>query len=59
MPVIITEIVTEVVLAPTGAGGAPAGTPAGAAEPDPAFVETIVRRATERVLEQLRQEWER
>lgn len=63
MPVVITEIVTEVVLSrepgPAGAGGAaaaasPAGT--GLSGDD---LDLVVRRASERVLEILRQEWDR
>lgn len=57
MPVVIGEIVSEVVLSsPTGAA-APAGT--AAAQRDDDQVEEIVRRATERVLEHLRREWDR
>lgn len=55
MPVVIGEIVSEVVLS------APAD-PAAPAAPDvsgDAAVEEVVRRATARVLEHLRREWER
>ena len=55
MPVVIGEIVTEVVLsAPEGAAA-----PAAPAAPGDDAVEEIVRRATERVLEHLRREWDR
>lgn len=55
MAVVIGEIVTETVLAPPAAGSSPAPAAAGA-DPD---VDLIVRRATERVLEVLRREWDR
>jgi len=53
MPVIIGEIVTETVVGaqPTVATPAPAA--------DDQQVELVVRRATERVLETLRREWDR
>ena len=53
MPVIIGEIVTETVVGaqPTAATPAPAT--------DAQQVELVVRRATERVLETLRREWDR
>jgi hypothetical protein len=56
MAVLISEIVTELVVAPAE-GGAPAVPGAGRADDE--AVEAIVRRATERVLEVLRREWER
>lgn len=56
MAVVISEIVTEFVVAPRpdDADNAPAGA---AAVPDE-VVDAIVRRATERVLEILRREWD-
>jgi hypothetical protein len=56
MPVVIREIVTEVVLSPEGdaAGSTAAG--AGAMSPDD--LDHVVRRASERVLEILRREWD-
>ena len=54
MAVVIGEIVTETVLVPPASGAAP-DAPAGA----DADVDLIVRRATERVLEVLRREWDR
>lgn len=53
MPVVIGEIVSEVVLS------APADERAAAPASDEAAVEEIVRRATERVLDHLRREWDR
>lgn len=53
MPVVIGEIVSEVVLS-----GPPEDRPT-AAEPGGDLVEEVVRRATERVLEHLRREWDR
>jgi hypothetical protein len=52
--VVIREIVTEVVLSPEP----PAPTPASRELPDE-VVDLIVRRATERVVEVLRREWDR
>jgi hypothetical protein len=57
MPVVIGEIVSEVVLSTPAAAEAPA--PAAAAGRGDDAVEEVVRRATERVLEHLRREWER
>lgn len=54
MPVVIGQIVTETVLAPPGSTGDAASAPRSDAE-----IEVIVRRATERVLETLRREWDR
>lgn len=48
MAVVISEIVTEIAVAPAPAGGEPS-------QLDP---EDVVRRATERVLEILRREWD-
>jgi hypothetical protein len=57
MTVLIREIVSEVVL--TGGSEVAEGAPAPApSEVDEAMVERIVRRATERVLEHLRYEWD-
>ncbi len=56
MAVVIAEIVTEVVLTPTTPPDAAA--PAGAG-PDDDALDVVVRRATERVLEVLRREWDR
>lgn len=55
MPVVIGEIVSEVVLS------GPAEQRPAAAEGglDDEAVEEVVRRATERVLEHLRREWDR
>jgi hypothetical protein len=56
VPVVIGEIVSEVVLsAPEGEQAAASAAPAGAGD----ATEEIVRRATERVLEHLRREWDR
>lgn len=54
MPVVIGQIVTETVLAPPGEAAGAASAPRSADE-----IEIIVRRATERVLETLRREWDR
>lgn len=64
MPIIIREIVTEVVLQPVAADRTStsplsrgnSGAHTSALSPD---LEVIVRRATERVLETLRREWDR
>jgi hypothetical protein len=55
MPVVINEVVTEVVLGPDPAATAarPSGGPS-----DDELMDLLVRRATERVLEVLRREWE-
>lgn len=65
MAVVISEILTEVVLTPRegpdGAptpGGAGGGSAAGGGLPEDAM-DAVVRRATERVLEVLRREWDR
>jgi hypothetical protein len=56
MPVTIGEITTEVVLSRAAADPPPqGGTPSTSDE----LVDTVVRRALERVLERLRLEWER
>jgi len=53
--VVIGQIVTEAVVAP----GRDAGTSSqGAPAQDDAAIDLIVRRATERVLETLRREWD-
>lgn len=57
MPVVIGEIVSEVVLASGPDATGPAAPAAGGRDED-AFVEAVVRRAAERVLEQLRREWQ-
>ncbi|WP_168223515.1 DUF5908 family protein [Pseudarthrobacter sp. NIBRBAC000502772] len=54
MPVVIGEIVTEVVVAPPQ----PQAPPGAGTSLDDAVMEPIVRRATERVLEILRREWD-
>lgn len=55
MALVIGEIVTETVVAPfPGPASAPAG-----GLPAEIDTEEIVRRATERVLEVLRREWDR
>jgi hypothetical protein len=56
MPIVIREVVSEVVLTgrPRDDAGAGAPAPTGAVDTD-----DIVRRAAERVLEQLRREWDR
>ncbi|WP_297083807.1 hypothetical protein [uncultured Demequina sp.] len=51
MAVVIGEIVTEVVVANAPEGGQSQGSA-------PVDVEDVVRRATERVLETLRREWD-
>ncbi|MGC4174825.1 hypothetical protein [Demequina sp.] len=53
MAVVIGEIITETAVAPAPEGGA--GGPAPAEEQ----LEAVVRKATERVLETLRREWDR
>ena len=60
MAVVISEIITEVVLnPPEGAAGTPgAGAATAGGLPDDAL-DDVVRRATERVLEVLRREWDR
>ena len=58
MAVVIGEVVTETVVAQTEAASATASAPASAIVDD-AQVELVVRRATERVLETLRREWDR
>jgi hypothetical protein len=55
MPVVIGEVDTEVVLA----SEPPAERAAPAERPDDAWIDLVVRRAAERVLETLRREWER
>ena len=61
MAVVISEIVTEVVLTqqvePSG-GATSGGGAAGGGLPEDAL-DAVVRRATERVLEVLRREWDR
>lgn len=57
MAVMIGEIVSEVVLEERPSAGPPAASGAGAVDDE--MVERIVRKATERVLEHLRREWER
>lgn len=65
MAVVISEIITEVVLSPRSAeGGAGAAGGAGGASNSPGglpddAMDDVVRRATERVLEVLRREWDR
>jgi hypothetical protein len=56
MAVVIGEVVTETVAAQAGSGSA-----SGPASPvsDEAQLDLVVRRATERVLETLRREWDR
>jgi len=56
MAVVISEIVTEVVISPATPGEATAAPTAGLADD---AMDDIVRRATERVLEVLRREWDR
>lgn len=58
MAVVIGEVVTETVVAQTAAAGESASASASAVVDD-AQVELVVRRATERVLETLRREWDR
>ena len=53
MAVVISEIITETAVAPAGSGDT---SEAPAAVPD---LDLVVRRATERVLETLRREWDR
>lgn len=55
MAVVISEIVTEVVVAPRDQ--TPSGPAAGGLDED--AMDAVVRRATERVLETLRREWDR
>lgn len=58
MAVVIGEVVTETVAAQTGTGAGTASGPASAGS-DEAQLDLVVRRATERVLETLRREWDR
>ncbi|MXM66543.1 hypothetical protein GR925_24730 [Streptomyces sp. HUCO-GS316] len=60
MAVVIGEIVSEVTLTGSPAVAGPStGTTGGVAgPPEEELVERVVRRATERVLEQLRRDWE-
>jgi sugar/nucleoside kinase (ribokinase family) len=58
MAVVIGEVVTETAAAPTGAGDANASATASGMS-DEAQLDLVVRRATERVLETLRREWDR
>jgi hypothetical protein len=53
MPVVISEIITEAVVAPARETGEES---AATSAPD---LDLVVRRAVERVLEILRQEWDR
>jgi hypothetical protein len=55
--VVINEVVTEVVVGP--APGEPPPPAPGGEAPGDEWVELVVRRAAERVLEVLRREWER
>jgi Family of unknown function (DUF5908) len=58
MPVTIREITSEVVLAPES-GEQPAESADLRPEAREELLESLVRQATERVLERLRLEWER
>jgi hypothetical protein len=58
MPVTIREITSEVVLAPER-GEQPGESGAPRTEGREELLESLVRQATERVLERLRLEWER
>lgn len=58
MAVVIGEVVTETVAAQAGAGADRASGPASTSS-DEAQLDLVVRRATERVLETLRREWDR
>lgn len=58
MAVVIGEVVTETVAEQARTDAAGSGRPASAGTDD-AQLELIVRRATERVLETLRREWDR
>ena len=55
MAIVIREIVSEVVLRPPERAETPA---AGDERDREELLETVIRRATERVLEILRREWE-
>lgn len=57
MPVVISEVVTEVLVGPEPGEAPPAASGAEPAADE--WVEAVVRRATERVLDVLRREWER
>jgi len=57
MPVVIREIVTEVVLSPESDTTGQAASGGGAAM-SPDAMDQVVRRASERVLEILRREWD-
>lgn len=54
MAVVISEIVTEVVVGGTGSAEGPA-----ASANQQEMIDSIVRRASERVMETLRREWDR
>jgi hypothetical protein len=56
MPVVIREIITEVVLSPEGDATGSTAASAGGMSPDD--LDHVVRRASERVLEILRREWD-
>lgn len=58
MAVVIGEVVTETAAAPPETGDATASATASALS-DEAQLDLVVRRATERVLETLRREWDR
>lgn len=55
MPIVIGQIITETAAVPTPDAQATAAS----GPQDDAQMELIVRRASERVLEQLRREWDR
>jgi Family of unknown function (DUF5908) len=57
MPVVINEVVTEVVIGAPPGEAPEAG--AGGEPPGDDWIDLVVRRATEHVLEVLRREWER
>jgi hypothetical protein len=58
MPIVIREIVTEVVLSPEGDAAAAAASTGAASAMSPNDLDLVVRRASERVLEILRREWD-
>ena len=56
MPIVIREVTSEIALEPEVSEAGATPEPTGG--PDEELLERLVRRATERVLERLRLEWE-
>lgn len=59
MAVVIGEVVTETAAAPTGGDANANANATASGMSDEAQLDLVVRRATERVLETLRREWDR